>query len=312
MTDRSRQICFLVASGLVGSIFGLIVGSWLTGSASELTNRPPNHIKSSDIVDLASSKTPPVVDQPTAPTINKDALGKVLADFEKPTGSRLSLVIHDLTNQERLVSFNDADLYTVSSLYKLYLAYLAYEDIDKGLLTLNQPFVHNHPYYQDLNLGACLHLTVALSDSVCGERLLNHYGYPAIQARLEGLGLSTIEVAAFKASAEDMTRLLELIYGQNLFEDSRRRLLTSMRSQAYDTVLQPSFESHGAAYTKTGLYASHPHAISNWIAIGIIELEGQHQAWAVSILHENIPEGDVSALAQSLAEAMFLNSQPTD
>lgn len=303
MERNHKQLLWLLVVGLAALAVGLLAGWWLADTRKQAVN-PTNVEKMAPKTDEVTPEPPSEpVDEPARPAADKAALERMAADFEIPGDARFSIVIEDLTNQARLLSHNSEQLYPTASLYKLYLTYLAYEDVDSGRLALDQPFIR-HPLYLDLDLGTCLDLTIEVSDSPCGEGLLNHYDYPTIQARLERLGLPQVNAAAFQASAEDMTKLLSLIYGDNLSEDSRRRLLGSMHNQAYDRILQPAFKDRGQVYNKTGTYRNQPGSEYNWIDVGIVELNQSDSVLAVSILHENVPLEDLVALVKSLAEAI--------
>ena len=303
MERNHKQLLWLLAVGLATLAVSLMVGWWPENTQKQTAN-PTNVEETTPPTEEAVPEvTSEPADEPARPTIDKAALEKMATDFEIPDNARFSIVIEDLTNQERLISHNSEQLYPTASLYKLYLTYLAYEDIDSGHLALDQPFIR-HPLYLDLDLGTCLNLTIEVSDSPCGEGLLNHYDYATIQARLEQLGLPQVNAAGFQASAEDMIRLLGLIYGDNLSEDSRRRLLGSMRDQAYNRILQPAFKGRGQVYNKTGTYRAQPGGEYNWIVAGIVELNESDSALAVSVLHENVPLEDLVALVESLAEVI--------
>ena len=304
----NRERIFLLAStGLTALAVGLLLGLWLADPQPQLPdkNQPSIAVAPAETTDVAEEtakeETAPTTNEPEIIAINEMALEAVIADFKVPDNGRLSVVVYDLTNREYLLSHNKEDLYPTASLYKLYLAYMAYEDVDNGRLALEQPFTNHPAYRHELNLGTCLHLMVAVSDSPCGETLLAHYGYPAIQARLQELGLPHVNAAAFRASAEDMTRLLELIYGDNLSADSRGKLLGSMSNQAYDVILQPAFRDYGQVYDKTGAWLNATGKDYNWIDVGIIELADRDQTLAISILHEHVPTDDLLTLAKELA-----------
>ena len=293
MNFHSQRILPPVVSGLAALTTGLAAGFWLAGFWAQPVPEPEEQLSdkapSTETTEEQETTAAPADD---VPAIDKAVLADIVADFEIPADARFSLIIHDLTNQERLVSHNSADLYPTASLYKLYVAYITYEEIDAGRLALEQPFIR-HPLYLDLTLGTCLNLMIEVSDSACAEQLLGDYGYPAIQAALDRLELPHANAAAFQISTEDMTRLLELIYSHNLSADSRNRLLGSMHKQAYEIALQPVFRPRGQVYNKTGTYRNpaDPNDPYNWIEGGIVELADRPQALAISIFHENVAAG---------------------
>lgn len=309
----NRERIFLLAGiGLTTLAIGLLLGLWLAGPEPQPPSggQPNATVTPTERTDAAeetmSEETAPaLVNEPEPAAVDKAALEQIIAGFKVPDGGRLSVVVYDLTSREYLLAHNKEYLYPTASLYKLYLAYMAYEDVDSGRLSLAQPFIKHLIYKYELNLGVCLNLMITVSDSPCGETLLAHYDYPVIQARLKELGLPHANAGAFRASAEDMTRLLELIYGDNLSANSRDRLLGSMSNQAYDVILQPAFRDRARVYNKTGAWRDGSGEGYYWIDVGIIELADRDQAFAVSILHENVPTKDLLALAEELADAVL-------
>ncbi|MCY4088568.1 MAG: class A beta-lactamase-related serine hydrolase [Candidatus Saccharibacteria bacterium] len=306
MKEKYKRLIYFLIFGLVMLATSFMVGWNLANRPQQSSNQleiltPTDSVQQSN--SEVSNKTDTLLDNPN-PSFDKAILEKIVADFAHASDARLSIVIEDLTNQDRLLSHNAEDIYPTASLYKLYLAYLVYEDIDNNLLTLTQPFFR-HNLYRDLDLRTCLNLMIEVSDSPCGEALLRHYGYPVIQTRLEKLDLKQIHAAGFRTSAEEMIKLLSLIYGDNLSEDSRKRLLTAMHNQSYRRLLQPAFDNYAKVYNKTGTYLNQAGDNYNWIDVGIIELNDRNQVLAISVFQEDVLLEDLNILLDNLAQAIF-------
>ena len=311
LNSRTHLYASLAGTALLAAGAGLLAGFWLSN--------PPPHGPGKEEPAAAAEREPrneaaetpaPPADEPETAVVDTAALEEIVDRLEIPAGGRFSIAIHDITGRQRLLARDSGRLHRAASLYKLYLAYVAYEDVDAGRLALEQPLI-NHPAYRyEINLGACLHLMIAVSDSPCGETLLAHYDYPALQTRLKRLGLPHANAGAFQVSAEDMVRLLGLIHGDNLSADSRNKLLAAMGNQAYDVILQPAFRGYGRVYNKTGAWRDEAGGGYFWVDAGIVELSGSGRVLAVSILHDNVPTENLLALAEDLAAVIAAAENP--
>ena len=221
-------------------------------------------------------------------------------DFELAKGGELSVIVYDLKNERELVSLNKDHLYFSASLYKLYLGFLAYQDIDQGLLESNQRLV-KHNQYGDLNLNTCLKLMIQISDSLCGEAVLAIYDRPLTQKRLEELGLPNINMPSFLVSAQDMSQILRLIYqGGDLSSSSRKQLFAALAEQTYSQILRLTFSDISTVYNKAGF------SKENWHDVGILEFEDYDHPLAIIILSENVPLQNLQELTQKIKQTLAI------
>lgn len=244
-------------------------------------------------------KEEPEPTAPTAPSIDGQALQKILDGFETSEGGRLSIVIYDLKDEKELAVLNKEHVYFSASLYKLYLGFLAYQDIDRDLLKSNQILIE-HASYGSLDLKTCLNLMVQISDSFCGEAVLAIYNHPAAQKRLEELDLPNTNITSFLVSAEDMARLLKLIYQEDgLSPDSQEQILQSLAKQTYSQILRQTFSDISEVYDKMG------YSEMNWHDIGIIEFKNHNRPLIIVILSEDIPLQNLQALAKEIKQSLL-------
>ena len=210
-----------------------------------------------------------------------------------------SLVVYDPVYDETVVEVEPDKVYFTASLYKLYLAFLAWQDVDQGILELDQVLL-NHPTLGQHNLWQCLDLMVRVSDSPCAEALLATYDRQDLQKRLNSLSLVDVNVDQFLVSARDMTKLIALIEaGQGLSAGSREHLLASMNLQVDRQGLQQAFSAAGdVAYNKVGLSAH------DWHDVGLVRLGPAKRPLILAILTNDAGVAGVAALAHELHQVL--------
>jgi beta-lactamase class A len=137
-------------------------------------------------------------------------------------------------------------VFSSESIYKLYVAYLGYQQMDTGTVQPSQLYSAGRTRLQ------CLDLMIRVSDSPCAEKLLSELGKPAVDVKLKAYGLSNTSVRSMRTTARDAAKVLELIQkGADLSADSRTRLLESLKNQKYRNGLPKGFAG-STAYNKVG------------------------------------------------------------
>ena len=183
----------IISLGII-TLLLISFGSWLlwhllnSNETATQTNLGETEIQAVDPLEPSEQIQPEPVIEEELPIIDKQALLNVLQDFDQRSiEDSLSVIIYDLEDQIELASLNERKTYFSASLYKLYLSFLAYEDIDKNLIDGEEELI-DHDDYGALDLNTCLYLMVQLSDSFCGEGFLAIYDYQTSQARLKEWG----------------------------------------------------------------------------------------------------------------------------
>ena len=252
--------------------------------------------------ELASSSEP---DQAVATVtrLNGDEIQAALNLTVANLAGEYSVIVHDLETDETLGMIAEENIYFTASLYKLYLAFIIWQDVDNGLLAPNDSLV-DHPDYGAKSVTECLDLMVRTSDSPCAEAFLSRYDYDDLQVRLLRLGLTDIDMPNFMTSAGDMLQLLRLIHHQqHLSNGASSQLLEAMRNQVYGQGLRQAFLKTGKnqVYNKVGF------SYRDWHDIGLLELQTTSQSkWlAVVILSRRAGENNVRKLADSLEATLI-------
>lgn len=185
--------------------------------------------------------------QNTATHATPQAVQAVVDAWTKKYPSKTSVIIQHTATGEVLATNQPDKQYFTASIYKLYVAYLSMQDIDKGLKNANEPF-----------LGAttrkeCIYKMIQLSDSPCAEKMLAEMTKKAVNERLKELGLTNTNMPAFLTTAHDAAIVTSKISnGEGLEASSATFLQQAMQQQVYREGFPKGFTSSVVA-DKVGL-----------------------------------------------------------
>ena len=265
-------------------------------STEQTSPAPATNNKTDDI--LPNEAEPPAeITKLRAATLNPETLLATIERFMANTESTISLAVYDLNGGQELVAFDADRTYFSASLYKLYLSFLTYQDVDKGLFDLKQEII-DHNDFGRLRLKDCLRFMISISDSPCAEAILARYEYGTITERMRALG-TNIDAAAFSVSARDMNTLLKLIYEEgNLNSEHRELMFESLKTQLFSHILRRGFSDVGVMYNKTG--DSESRGIRN--DAGILIFDEGRQALAISILSLDSDWEELYEISRQIAQ----------
>ena len=181
-------------------------------------------------------------------TFDTVQLQSVLDTWRAKSRGTGSVVVLDADSNELLAQTNQSQQYFTASLYKLYIAYLAIQDIDTGVHTLNETFISGQTRAQ------CLNNMIRNSDSTCAEVMMSEQPRAVWQKRLENLGLKGTNMVRLTTTAQDAAFVTQKIAtGEGLSQASTNLLHTAMHLQIYRDGLQKGFKGL-EVYDKVGFY----------------------------------------------------------
>lgn len=179
-----------------------------------------------------------------------------------------------------------------ASIYKLYVVYLGYQDIDKGVHSLDEPFLN------DWTRGRCLDEAIRNSDSPCAEKLMGEYGRQNIMDKLQTYGFTGTSFKGLTTSAHDVALLLQrLAQGQDLSQASNDALLASMKGQKYRNGLPKGFGAGATTYNKVGFRDE-----DEYHDVGIVELADGRKVIVVALTNK-VGVRSIAQLASSLQKS---------
>jgi beta-lactamase class A len=219
--------------------------------------------------------------------INSQALQKVIDTWSATVKGSGSVVVLDGNTGQRLAGTQQDKEYFTASIYKLYVAYFALQDIDAGIHSFDDQFLNGQTRAQ------CIDNMIRNSDSPCGEKMMNETPLAVLQQRVNDLGLSGTSLVKFTTTATDTAHVTQMVAtGQGLSRASTELLHTAMHLQKYRQGLQTGFEGLDV-YDKIGFYQV------GWHDSAFVRLPSGKLV-VVTVLTQDVSSMQVNALAKKL------------
>lgn len=227
------------------------------------------------------------VDESAQTTFDAEELQKVVSSWSSKNRGSESVTVMAQDGSVLATSGPDQTFF-MASVYKLYVAYLGYQDIDSGKYQLSDPYANGW------TRGKCLDEMIRNSDSPCAEKMMAEYGKAAIQTKLQSYGLTHTSFRALTTSSHDVAIVVQrIMQGTNLSPASHSSLLTSMKEQKYRNGLPKGF-SGITTYDKVGFRDQ-----AEYHDVGFIELADGRKLVVVT-LTSDVGVRTISQLATSL------------
>lgn len=213
-------------------------------------------------------------------------------EWLKTASGEYSIVIHDLATGEELASHRPDVPYFTASIYKLYVAYLGYMDIQAGDYKADELFLG------EWTRAKCLDEMIRTSHSPCAEKLWVEQGKEAATARLHDFGLEDTSLVGLNTTAADSNKLLVRLHaGKDLSKTQSELLLKSMEEQVYRDALSAGADDLVVA-NKVGF-----RELVEYHDVGIITLKSGRQI-AISVYSLNAGPRRIAELTRTLITAL--------
>ncbi len=240
-------------------------------------------------VYTAPAKMEPITTSIEVPqsAVDNVQIQSVVHAWAKKYQQKASVTILDTASGETLATYQSDKQYTTASIYKLYVAYVASQDIDSGLHDGNQLFLDTYSRFD------CITRMIQFSDSPCAERMMNEMGKPYLQTKLNVLGLGGTSMARLTTTTDDAALITKKVSnGEGLSADSAARLQEAMNNQQYRTGLPAGFKNMQVG-NKVGFYETGYHDTAN-----VIPKSGH--TFTVTVFTENMSSRNIAELAKLL------------
>lgn len=214
---------------------------------------------------------------PPAPVLTKlETLEAEIAPVINQVPADMTLMLSDLSTGETII-VGDRQDFVAASLYKLFIAYYAYEQIDEGKITLKTVLSN------DRTLDSCLNVMITISDNECGVLLGDLFGWANIDAKIHAEGFTDTILNSrnspggdIKTSPRDIHSFLARLYdGKLMSKQHTEHLLNLLLNQEINNRLPPILPGSIAMAHKTGDAYNYIHDA------GIIFSEDGDYAFAV-------------------------------
>lgn len=231
-----------------------------------------------------------------APEFDTASIQSVIDEWmsDVPTTGTASVQILD-ADGESIASFNPDEEYTAASIYKLFVAYLGYAQIDRGDADPDEQ------YTTELTRAECLDTMIRDSNNSCAEQMWNEFDKRTQNEQLQVLGIEDTNMVLTTTTPTDAAMLLQLVSnGRGLSSDSRQAYLDSLLNQPdfYRTGLPSGFSDGVLVYNKVGFNEN-----NIWHDSAIVEFEDGRQM-TVSVFTQNVGKEKIAELAEALEKAI--------
>ncbi len=190
-----------------------------------------------------------------------------------------------------VASFNPDKQFTSASIYKLYVAYIVYNKIEKGELSLSDSTSTG------ANVGDCMEVMIVRSDNECAVALGSKIGWNTNDGMLKAIGIKNTTLASLNqlTTASDVaTWLFSLQDGSLIKEDNSKSLLSMMSRQIYRKGIPAG--SDGSVANKVGFLwdLNHDAAI-------VYHPKG---SYVLAVLSSGSSFGNIADLARQISDVM--------
>lgn len=240
-TKKKGPIGLIIIVIILGLALG--GGAWaLFGRQDKAPVTAPTTSAKKDTAPAAQKSKPKKID-----------LQPIVDAWVAKQSGQYSIVIYDPANDVTMASYRPDTQYFTASIYKLFVAYFALEDIDDGIHSKDELF------RGEKTRGTCIFDAIHSSDSPCGEALLADIGNDEVNRRLKAYGIVDTSFPAFLTSARDSVTILKRLQAKkDLSPASQDFLLQAMRTQTYRDAI-PKGMPQATVADKIGFYETGWH-----------------------------------------------------
>jgi beta-lactamase class A len=220
-------------------------------------------------------------------------LQSIIDSWSTEVGGVSSVVISDV-GDNILAAHNADEIYFAASIYKLYVAYAGYQQVDAGEVDPNEIYVNGY------TRAECLDLMIRDSDSPCAEELWNELGKTELTNQLKTYGIVNTSMEGITTTAADAAIMLgRIVRGDGLSVESQAAYLSSMKDQ--DALYRrglPSGFTTATVYNKVGW-----NELVEWHDTAIVELPDGRKL-IVTVFTENVGMTNVGNLGVEIENSV--------
>lgn len=236
--SRSHQIQIAVLA-ILGIIaisltftFTLLISNNIVGAIT----RQDNTAQDGTVTNNPDQDTNNPPDQSTPTFIDLQA---VVNNWSSKVKAKVGLMIYDLDNDKIAAELNAHQIFSTASIYKLFFAYVGYQDIDSGYIDPDQSFAITNDYRADTyTFSECLDLMIRESYNGCADPIRsNQRLYRRAENLISELGLKNTTDGGLFSTPADLTTFLKFLYNEHdLSAKSWANFQDSMLNQPPTTV----------------------------------------------------------------------------
>lgn len=281
--------------------FTLLANNGLT---TVITQNNNSNISSS--TDTSPSPDTPPENSPTTDELAFINLQPTVNQWAKNIKAKVGLMVYDLDNDRVAAELNANQVFSTASIYKLFFAYIGYQDIDSSYYDPDQPFAITNDYRADTyTFSECLDLMIRESYNGCADPIRsNQRLYRQVESLIDELALANTTNGGLSSTPSDLTNFLKFLYrSHDLSAESWASFQDSLLNQPPTKVskedtydwrqgLPAGFSEAVKVYDKVGWAWAEDHwEIYNDAAIVEFPDLGRHYIIVLftTDLHEDVP-----------------------
>jgi hypothetical protein len=268
---------------IIGFVFWIIISQLNESKSAETTNST----QTETVEDV-------VVEESTEAQFDSVVLQKIVDDWVVSTSGVASVSVTNLDDMV-IASYSPAEVYFAASIYKIYVAYAGYQQVDRGEVDPDEIYVNGNTRTE------CLDLMIRDSDSPCAEKLWNEIGKAELTEELRAYGMKNTSMEAITTTAEDAGIMLARVArGEGLSPESQAAYLDSMKDQ--DAIYRrglPSGFTVSTVYNKVGW-----NELVEWHDTAIVKLSDGRKL-IITVMSENVGFRKVAELGSSIEKLII-------
>lgn len=250
---------------------------------------------------LQNKATKQPKEEPTAPLPPLIDLQPTLDTWIASQRADYGVEVYDVANQKVVAAHQANKAYYTASIYKLYVVYLTYQQMQAGQVVDMPGFLGSQSRLE------CLNQAIYSSDSPCAEKLMKELTQKVMQDKVNEYGATNTGFPSFQTSAHDVNLVLNRIaLKKDLNDEYTSKLLTSMSTQIYNKGLAKGFVGASVA-SKVGFNEN-----LNYHDAGIVTLASGRQ-YLVSVFSQGqgspAPQASLAAALNATLTAAANSAQ---
>ena len=265
------------------------------------THKENVQVQTTPITEQSTQLAPITEDVETTEELrfDVDAIANRLAEWGNSINGTAGVVISDGDDGSLIATLNPDEVFFAASIYKLYVAYEGYRQIDAGQADPDEV------YLGEFTRLECLDKMIRESDSPCAEKLWNELGKEETTSQLQTYGINNTSMTSITTTAADAAiMLVRIAQGEGLSEQSQQLFLQSMEDQIYRDTLNNSFAEATFGDTFVVQNKIGFRELDEYHDTAIIQLPDTDRTLIMSVMTSNVGTNNIVRLGEAIKSAL--------
>lgn len=248
---------------------------------------------------------------PTTPVYKSFDFQPVVDDWVSRAGGNKSVLIYDTKREEIIGSFNPDESYNTASLYKLFVVYKGYENVQNGIW--NKDDLIGSAGHSILE---CLDLAIRESDSLCAESIRSMIGLSNLEdITVNEYGIKNTDINKLISNPRDILTMMKIFYEHTSITDES--LISKMQDSFLNQPITtynwrqglPSGFNKAKVYNKVGWdYNLDGRYWNIYHDAAIVDFEEDDRQFIVVVMSNRIPFQKIRDFGSQIEKAYLEQS----